>query len=182
MWLHRSSRRCEPSGLAVFGIPFTDGTILKGAYCAEKYPLPMPVGELSARNGGKTCPGTAFSMATTLPIFGAMLPRAAAGLRPICDQVCASECTSAQACMDRTRQTSPSCAPILGISPVGQFNPLIIVGLKSVGVTPFNTLRSKVSVWLGAPASRMKMTFLALFCVTTLDCVLTSALATLPTR
>src|SRR5258708_415269 len=36
-----------------------------------------------------------------LPILGAMLPSAAAGLRPICVQCCASVCTSACACMER---------------------------------------------------------------------------------
>ena len=34
-------------------------------------------------------------VATTLPIFGAILPKAAVGLRPICIHVCESECTTA---------------------------------------------------------------------------------------
>ena len=45
--------------------------------------------------------------------------------------------------------------------------PLTVAGWKFAGVTPFTILRSKVSVWLMAPVSRMKMTFLALFCVVT---------------
>src|ERR1043166_2615670 len=61
----------------------------------------------------------------------------------------------------------PSCAAILGISPVGQLIPFTVVGLKEAGVTPEMTLRSKVSMWLGAPASRIKIVFLALFWVAT---------------
>ena len=38
--------------------------------------------------------------------------------------------------------------------------PLTVSGLNEAGVTPLTTFRSKVSVWLGAPASRMKITFL----------------------
>ena len=65
---------------------------------------------------------------------------------------------------------------------MGQFNPLTMVGLKFEGVTPLTTFRSKVSVWLGAPASRMKMQFLAVFCIVTPVWVVSSALATLPAR
>ena len=43
--------------------------------------------------------------------------------------------------------------------------PLIVAGLNVVGVTPLTTFKSKVSVWLGAPASRMKITFFAVFLV-----------------
>ncbi len=50
---------------------------------------------------------------------------------------------------------------------MGQLIPLMGVGWKLEGVTPFTTLRSKVSVWLMAPVKRMKITFLALFCVVT---------------
>ena len=42
-------------------------------------------------------------------MFGAMLPRAAAGLRPICVQVCASECTKVWDCMERTMAKSLFC-------------------------------------------------------------------------
>src|SRR5260370_22291588 len=121
-------------------------------------------------------------MATTLPMLGAISPRAAAGLRPICVQCCASEWTSAQECMDRTSATSPNCAPSLGIKPMGQSIPLTMVGLKFDGVTPFTTFRSNISVGLGAPAIKMKMQFFALFCVVTVPWLSTSALATLPTR
>src|ERR1022692_4442020 len=112
-------------------------------------------------------------MATTLPMFGAMLPNAAAGLRPICVQVCASVWTSAQACMERTSATLFKRVDSLGIKPVGQLMPLIIVGLKLAGVVPLITFRSNMSVWLGAPAIRIKITFLAVFfnvtgCVTIL--------------
>ena len=54
---------------------------------------------------GNTCVDSlsgVFSMATMLPILGAMSPNAAAGLRPICVQVWASPCTSAQARIERT--------------------------------------------------------------------------------
>ena len=51
--------------------------------------------------------------------------------------------------------------------PVGHRTPLTVSGWKVSGVTPGAILRSKVSVWLGAPASRMKMTFLAVLRVVT---------------
>ena len=57
--------------------------------------------------------------------------------------------------------------PIFGSRPVGQANPEIVTGLKLEGVALFTFLKSKVSMWLRAPPSRMKTTFLALFCVTT---------------
>src|SRR5207244_7515978 len=106
------------------------------------------------------------SIATTLPILGAILPSAAAGLRPICTQVCESECTSAHARTDRTIATLGSCDAILGRIPVGQVRPLTVSGLSDAGVSG-DILKSNVSVWLGAPVSRMKITFLALFCVVT---------------
>src|SRR5712692_3420929 len=53
--------------------------------------------------------------------------------------------------------------------------PLMVAGAKSDGVTPGTILKSNVSIWLGAPASRMKMTFLALFCVVTLAWLMVSA-------
>src|SRR5438128_1563771 len=100
-------------------------------------------------------------------MLGAISPSAAAGFRPICVQRCASECTSAQACIERTRQIFGSCFARPGNRPVGQLGPLITDGLKFDGVVPFRTLRSNVSTWLGAPASKIKMQFLALFCVVT---------------
>src|SRR5690349_20117513 len=51
--------------------------------------------------------------------------------------------------------------------PVGNTIPLLVSGLKVEGVVPFTTFRSNVSVWLGAPARRMKMTFFAVFRVVT---------------
>jgi len=51
--------------------------------------------------------------------------------------------------------------------PVGQSIPLTLVGLKLDGVTPFTIFKSKVSVWLGAPVNKMKMTFSALLIVVT---------------
>ena len=65
----------------------------------------------------------------------------------------------------------------LGIRPVGNSVPLMVSGLKLAGVTPETILRSNVSVWLGAPASRMKMTFLAVFLVVTPEDVTSAALA-----
>ncbi len=102
-----------------------------------------------------------------LPMFGAILPSAAAGLRPICVHVWASECTSACDCIDRISAKSPVIAARFGISPVGKRMPLMVSGLKLAGVTFATTFRSNVSVWLGAPASRMKMTFFAVFFVVT---------------
>ena len=43
----------------------------------------------------------------------------------------------------------------------------MVSGVKVAGVMSVTILRSKVSVWLGAPASRMKMTF----CAVPLDAV-----------
>src|SRR4030081_2803182 len=57
-----------------------------------------------------------------------------------------------------------NCAASCGMIPVGHMMPLILTGLKLVGVTPLTSLKSNVSVWLGAPAIRMKITFFALFC------------------
>src|SRR5258708_29401120 len=83
-----------PATLVVLGRPspglFWLGLSLSGAYLAEKYPGPAWLAALSARNVGNTWPverSGSFSIATTLPIFGAMLPSAAAGFRPICTQV-----------------------------------------------------------------------------------------------
>src|ERR1035438_3848326 len=106
-------------------------------------------------------------MATTLPMLGETLPRTPAGLRPICVHVCARECTRAQAFMERTMEKSLIIVASFGMRPLGNRTPLVVVGLNVAGVVPFRTLRSKMSVWLGAPASRMKMTFFALFCIFT---------------
>jgi hypothetical protein len=74
-----------------------------------------------------------------------------------------------------------NCAASFGMIPVGHTMPLMLVGLKLVGVTPLTSLKSNVSVWLGAPAIRMKMTFLALFCmVTGRESITTPAGAGLP--
>src|SRR5581483_4161400 len=108
-----------------------------GAYCAEKYPCPAADGELSAKNVGNTwlaLRSPSFSIATTLPIFGAILPSAAAGLRPICDHVCASECTSAWARIERTMAMFGSCWVSFGSSPVGNRTPLTVSGAKLDGV------------------------------------------------
>ena len=43
--------------------------------------------------------------------------------------------------------------------------PLSVSGLKVAGVMPGTIFKSKVSVWLGAPASRTKITFFAVFIV-----------------
>src|SRR5262249_44059119 len=107
-----------------------------------------------------------FSIATTLPRFGARFPNAAAGFRPICTQVCESECTSAQARTDRTIVILGIWLAILGRIPVGHTMSLIVVGFRDAGVSG-EALKSNVSVWLGAPVSNTKMTFLALFCVVT---------------
>src|SRR5258708_18189481 len=77
------------------------------------------------------------------------------------------ECPVAHALTERTMAMFGNCAASLGIRPAGQLTPLMLVGLKAAGVTPSTTFRSKVSVWLGAPAIRMKMTFFAVFCVVT---------------
>src|SRR5450755_1044600 len=100
-------------------------------------------------------------------MFGATLPSAAAGFRPICVQVCASVCTSAHAFMERTIATLFKRVASFGIRPVGQLILPIIDGAKLAGVTPFTTLRSNMSVWLGAPAIMTKMQYLALFSVVT---------------
>jgi len=55
--------------------------------------------------------------------------------------------------------------PSLGSKPVGHITPLAVAGANVAGVTFGTTFKSKVSVWLGAPASRMKITFLAVFWV-----------------
>ena len=57
--------------------------------------------------------------------------------------------------------------PRLGSKPVGHITPFTVCGLKLVGVVPGTTFRSNVSVWLGAPASRMKMQFCAVAFVCT---------------
>ena len=64
--------------------------------------------------------------------------------------------------MVRARANSPAAGE-LRQQAGGEIMPLMLVGLNVVGVTPLITLRSNVSVWLGAPASRMKITFLAVF-------------------
>ena len=56
---------------------------------------------------------------------------------------------------------SPVRVASFGIRPAGKYIPLMVAGLKAVGVTPLIILKSKVSVWLGAPAIRMKITFCA---------------------
>src|SRR5215472_14622542 len=115
-----------PFLFVVFGTPvdvvLEASATRNGAYVAGKYPGPGPVGVLSATKVGNTWLGVrslSFSMAMTLPIFGAMSPKAAAGFLPICCQVCASEWTSAQALIERTRARSPSEFPSLGSKPAG---------------------------------------------------------------
>jgi hypothetical protein len=59
---------------------------------------------------------------------------------------------------------------------------LITVGLKSEGVVPETTFRSNVSVWLGAPVMKTKITFFAVFCIVTgFESITTPAGAGLPT-
>ena len=100
-----------------------------------------------------------------LPMFGAMLPSDAAGLRPICTQVWPRLWTRAWACSERTIENWSVIAPSLGRIPVGQRMPLTVCGAAAAGVTPAVFLKSKVSTWLGAPAIRMKMTLVALLIV-----------------
>src|SRR5690242_18422384 len=63
--------------------------------------------------------------------------------------------------MERTIAKSPAAAASFGISPVGKSTPFIVSGLNSGGVTPSINFRSNVSVWLGAPVSKIKMTLRA---------------------
>src|SRR5436190_24110219 len=147
--LHRDSNIAWPSGFVVLVKPLALDVTLKGAYSAERYPCPAAAGELSARKVGNTWLGrraTSFSIATTLPIFGAILPSAAAGLRPICDHVCARECTSAWERIDRTIAIFGSCCASFGSSPVGNRIPFMVSGAKLAGGVPFTTFRSNVSV------------------------------------
>src|SRR5439155_20725031 len=157
------------------------GLSLNGAYLAEKYPGPAWLAALSARNVGNTWPvarSGSFSIATTLPIFGAMLPSAAAGFRPICTQVWDSEWTSAHARTERTTAMLGSWPAIFSSNPTGHETPLIVSGFSEAGVSG-DCLKSNVSLWLGAPVSRMKMTFLALFSVVTGELVMSAAEARL---
>src|ERR1035438_7613647 len=89
--LKRLSKRVWlPVALVVLLMPAGAGITLNGAYLPERYPWLTPPGEFSARKVGKMSDGLRcgnFSAATMLPIFGAMLPSAATGLRPICTQV-----------------------------------------------------------------------------------------------
>src|SRR2546422_8496475 len=105
-------------------------------------------------NVGRTwldCLSPYFSIATTLPIFGATSPRAPEGLRPICTQCCEIECPVAHAFTDRTIARLGNWSASFGIRPVGHTMPLIVTGLKFDGVTPGTSLKSNVSMWLGAP-------------------------------
>jgi hypothetical protein len=153
----------------VFGTPVVAGVTLNGAYDAEKYPGPIAEPAFKAKNEGNTCDAVrsrSFSEATTLPIFGDTSPNAAAGFRPICVHVCPSECTSAHARIDRTIATFPNCAPNFGITPVGHNTPFTVSAFNEAGVEG-PTLQSNVSTWLGAPVSKMKITFFAVFFVVT---------------
>ena len=159
-----------PSGFVVFFRPVLLGETLNGAYDAGKYPGPAAPAEFSARNVGNTWLGVCsfpFSMATTLPMLGETLPSTPAGFRPICVHVCASEWTSAQACIERTTANWFIIDPSFGIRPAGNATPFTVSGANADGVVPFTTFRSNVSVWLGAPARRMKITFFALFIIGT---------------
>src|SRR5260370_10587137 len=103
-----------------------------------------------------------------------MLASGGGGLGPICGQVCASECTSAQDCTERTSAMLGNWVAILGSRPVGQATPLMVAGFTKAGVLG-DILKSRRSVWLGAPRSWMKMTFLALFCIVTGELVMSTA-------
>src|SRR5579864_8411330 len=86
-----------------------------------------------------------FSMATMLPMFGAMLPSAAAGLRPICVQVWPRLCTRACELMERTIEKSGMFLARFGKIPVGQRIPLMVSGALAEGVTPGVIFKSNVS-------------------------------------
>ena len=124
-------------------MPAAAGRDLERPVVRRQIARPTPPFEFSARKVGKIWEGLrslSFSIATTLPMFGAMLPSAAAGLRPICIQVCASECTSACERMERTMAKSPVSVASFGSRPVGKRMPLTVSGLESVaGVTPLTS-------------------------------------------
>ena len=65
--------------------------------------------------------------------------------------------------MERTIAKSGIFFARLGRTPVGHKMPLMVSGAVAAGVTPVVILKSNVSTWLAAPASRMKMTFCAVF-------------------
>src|SRR5579872_1731084 len=79
--------------------------------------------------------------------------------------------------MERTMENLSVMLPSLGRRPLGHKIPFTVSGLKEAGVTPCTFLRSNVSVWLGAPASRIKITFLAVFFVCPPELVTVAALA-----
>jgi hypothetical protein len=93
---------------------------------------------------------------------GAIFELPCVGLRPICTQACAKPCTAAQERVERSSAMLPNWLASVGISPCGNSVLPYMVGLKLAGVHG-PTLRSNVSVWLGAPAMRTKITFLAVF-------------------
>ena len=86
-----------------------------------------------------------FSIATTLPMCGAMRPVAEVGFRPICIHVCASGCARAHASPDRMIAILSSTRDVLPSSLVGSVTPPNDSGAKSGGVTPGLLLKSNVS-------------------------------------
>src|SRR5690242_14595721 len=79
--------------------------------------------------------------------------------------------------MERTIAKSLSWPARLGSRPVGKTMPLLVSGLKLAGVIPGTILKSNVSVWLGAPAHKMKITFFAVFIAVTEAPEVSAALA-----
>src|SRR5512141_694185 len=100
------------------------------------------------------------SSETTEPMCGETSPRTPVGLRDFCTQVCARPCTAAQERTDLTKTSLSSWAAMFGIRPCANRISPKLVGANAVGVHA-PSLRSHVSEWLGAPAMKMKMQFLA---------------------
>src|SRR5262249_12089882 len=121
-------------------------------------------------NDGRTSPAArcgSSSSAATEPRLGAIAPVAPVGLRAICSHVCPRPCTSAGARTDLTIETEPSWSARFGRSPAGKRSPPPkLAGAKSDGVQA-PSLRSHVSIWLGAPGRKTKMTFRAVLFVAT---------------
>src|SRR3954453_7431713 len=109
---------------------------------------------------------------TTAPMCGAIEPVAPPGLRAICAHACPSVGTAAHERPERTNETLPSCAAVIGIKPCGKRTLLLSydVGAKSDGVQA-PSFRSHVSMLLGAPGRKMKMQFFAVFLRRTPDSV-----------
>ncbi len=127
----------------------------------NRNPFWPPAGKFIDTKGGRKSlllPLSFSSYATTDPIEGISLARAALNPWPTCCQYCARLCVDSQAPIDRTITRSSRIPAVSGNSLYGHFSPCFVVRTSRFAGVVFSSFRSNVSICEGPPTMFTKIT------------------------